>query len=336
MRENFTPSIGRRIFSILAGAGEELAHKDPGAGMAVARGIYDEPYNRAIEKYRSQEGGLAKLASLDEKRQESKIRGASAVENVKTRRSIDESNQAAKQAALDERIRAANLRHDEALQRSKDENERAKAADEFKREMLEFRKEAQRDNLEFRKQSHKENMDLRKDLAAPLKVDDPDNPGETRLVDRITGEDRGSAPLPAGTQEIIHSSKAVKEATARIRTNVPKVLKKIGPFAGNLEEFKQKLGISSDPDARQLAVDMDNLTKSHAKIFGSRAGVQMFAALEKSFKNINQNPKAFEATLQAIDDQAEDFIKTRTPKGGKKNKTSTIKLKDGTEIQVEE
>lgn len=317
-RRNFSPSVGRRILSILAGAGEELATKDPGRGLAVAEDISTEPYRRAVEQYKLKGEGLGKLAALDEKRQESKIRGEGAVENIKTRRSIDEGNRAAKQAALDEKIREANLRHEEALQRAKDQAARDKASDDYKQEMLEFRKQAQKDNLDFRKQAHEENIELRKDLATPLKIDDPNNPGETISVDRITGKVLGNAPLPAGTQEIIHAADAVKEATSRIRTNIPKVIKKIGPIAGNWEEIKQKLGVSKDSDARQLVVDMDNLTKSHAKIFGSRAGVQMFEQLAKSFKNINQDPKAFAATLKAIDDQADDFKKVRTPHGGKK------------------
>lgn len=329
-RQDYQPGIGGRLLAILSGIGTDIQH-GRGSGFGVAKALMDEPYREAVQDYKLKGQGLGDIAALDEKTLGRKIQGESAIENIKTRKAIsdqtlqerrDVSNQASQDRAnaLEEKAKEATER---SKDRSLDRQSRAEAAKEAR---------------DLREQIHQENMNIRRELSTPIKVQDPNNPGQTKLVSRSTGEEVGNAPLPAGDIGIVNSAHAVKLGVNTIRTLVddPDVKKELGPLMGRGEKIWIAIGASKNPKLVKLKKSMDALEYTHSKIFG-RTGKQLIDEIKKDFGNIEQNPVQFNSSLDALEQQADEYIQARTPSpvGETKVKGKKIKLKDGTEVTVE-
>lgn len=308
-RESYAPRLRDKILAALVAGGTGFT-SGAGAGMQAGRELLDRPYNRAREDWKGRLEGLGEAANVESKG----ISGRNQyfrdynstvkdVEDVKARKA------------------AGNLDLEQfgEVKRAHGVSETAKLTDQAEEKRHHRAEEA----------TARENASTRagKPIWRTITDKDPNSPSYGEQLsgwftpgsnEMMGGTDKANrAPATVESRNIQESSRAVKLAIRRLRADLPAVAEKIGPISGTPEAIKEALGASKDPDLRRFALHYDTLEKSHAKIYG-RSSVQMMAAIRKSFgSGLRQNKVQFEASLDALEDQADDFITARKPDANK-------------------
>jgi hypothetical protein len=303
----YKAGLGRKILGVLAGVGQELStagrggHPDVAGGIHVADDIIHDKYNTAIKDWSRRTGPLENVAALDEKSQYGRQKGEEAVQNIRTRREIANQTAEQRREALDET-------HQRNMASAKNDEERRAEIARHNKEMEGLKADATA--------ASRENAANRGEPG--VWVDDENgNP-----IYKPRSQAYGSGKLGGTDQAIVSSAKQVQTSISNLRNKLtPEVIKKIGKVKGSWGEITQKLGLSKDKDLMDVSREMSTLELQHPKIFGLRASNMTMEKVAKLFGNISQQPEGFLSSLDVMNQNADDAIKSRLPgyKGTKGN-----------------
>lgn len=334
--DKYEASTGRKIFAALAGIGTELSNhalarrgvSGGSSGMDVTNSIIDEPYNDALKDWTIKGKGLGAVAALDEKQQYGQMKAEEAIGKNREIASRNAATQQAKQAALDEKVREADMKHEEEISKAKTAEERFQANENYRQKVFAFNAEAKIEGLNIRKDS----LQFRKDTSHET-VQSPDNPAANIIVNKLTRQKVGDAPLAGADRTKVSTANEVDKAVETVKSLfTPDIQSKIGSLKGKAQDEWIQHGFSDDHDLQLFARELDTLEKKHAAIAGnSRVSLALIKDIRKSMGTLGQNPSGIFASLEAMKASAKNTKDARTP-----GKFTEKKLSSGKVIQVEE